>query len=96
MSRPYYGGAEAIDQLNRPSRSLQLSMSQGVRESTRSFPHSRQQNQSSLAADSESEKGGSTRKRISLAVRSFWNPSKAGERLILLIVLTVSEKEDQV
>ena len=76
MSRQYYGGAEAIDQISRPSRSLQLSMSQGVRESTRSFPQTRHQNQSSLVADSESEKGGtSTRKRISLAVRSFWNPS---------------------
>lgn len=75
MSRPYYGGVEAIDQLSRPSRSLQLSMSQGGHESSRSYPQSRQQNQSSLAAESESEKGSSTRKRISLAVRSFWNPS---------------------
>ena len=69
MSRPFYAGAEAIDQLSRTNRSLQLSMSQGARESTRSFQQSRQQNQSSLAVDSEPDKGGSsTRKRISLAV----------------------------
>ena len=77
MSRPYYGGAEAIDQLSRPSRSLQLSMSQGIHESSRSFQHNRQQNQSSLVADTESEKGGSsTRKRIGLAVRTFWFPAQ--------------------
>ena len=76
MSRPYYGGAEAIDQLSRPSRSIHLSMSQGIHESSRSFQHSRQQNQSSLVAETESEKGGgSTRKRIGLAVRMFWLPS---------------------
>ena len=68
MSRQYYGGAEAVDPLHHPTRSLPLSMPQPVRESPRSFPLSRQPNRSSPVADSESEKGSSSRKRISLAV----------------------------
>lgn len=69
MSRQYYGGAEAVDQLHYSGRSLPLSMSQPMRESARSCPLNRHQNRSSPIPDSESEKGGSsTRKRISLAV----------------------------